>query len=98
MTQYEQEIRNRLFGQSPMRAISLTSSNPSSPLTFSSTSDAFFSDDGNNTNRPPLSTITPTKNTLATTFSEKNKPRPLTKRMGFKRAVMQKLKMNKNNR
>ncbi len=47
--------------------------------------------------RPPLSTTTPTKTNLST-HSEKSKPRPLTKRMGFKRAVMQKFKITKHNR
>ena len=35
---------------------------------------------------------------LGRNLSEKNKPRPLTKRMGFKRAVMQKFKITKHNR
>jgi len=94
---YEQEIQHKLLGQSPMRSLSLNSSIPNSPSSFTNPSDGFFPDDPNNTSRTPLSSITPIRNTLSATYSDKPKPRPLTKRMGFKRAVMQKLKINKNN-
>jgi len=70
--------------------------NSSSSITINSPSD--FSSTSMNQLRPPLSTITPTKTNLSSGYSEKCKPRPLTKRMGFKRAVMQKFKITKHNR
>lgn len=92
ISSYEQEIRNKLNVISPMRSISLTPSATHSPIIVpASPSDSYTSD---NPFRPPLSAITPTK----ANFIERNKPRLLNKRMGFKRAVMQKLKMSKNNR
>jgi hypothetical protein len=96
--QYEQEIRNKLNGLSPIRCTSMTSSSPVSPRVVSSPSDSFLPDELSSSLRPPLSTITPTKNSLLGTYSEKTKPRPLTKRMGFKRAVLQKFKITKHNR
>jgi hypothetical protein len=60
---------------------------------MTSSGESHHSDNFAHLARPPLSTITPTKN-----LSEKIKPRLLTKRMGFKRAVMQKLKITKHNR
>ncbi|CAF2043483.1 unnamed protein product [Rotaria magnacalcarata] len=101
MSFYEQEIRNRLNNLSPICSASMSppATNNSSSIIMNSPSDSFTSDYSSSTNqiRPPLSTITPTKNNL-TTYTEKTKPRPLTKRMGFKRAVMQKFKMTKHNR
>jgi hypothetical protein len=77
----------------------MTSTITSSPIITNSPSDSYTSDyTSSNQLRPPLSTITPTKNSLSAIYSEKIKPRPLTKRMGFKRAVMQKLKITKHNR
>ncbi|CAF3738614.1 unnamed protein product [Rotaria socialis] len=99
---YEQEIRNRLNNLSPICSVSTSppaTNNSSSIIIMNSPSDSFTSDYSSSTNqiRPPLTTITPTKNNL-TPYTEKTKPRPLTKRMGFKRAVMQKFKMTKHNR
>lgn len=95
---YEQEIRNKLNNMSPLSSVPISppALNHSLSMIPNSPSDSFMSDNTslNNQNRPPLSTITPAKNNL----SEKPKPRPLAKRMGFKRAVMQKFKMSKNNR
>jgi hypothetical protein len=73
---YEQEIRNKLNGSSPIRSHSIT------PTTS------------------PVLAHSPISNQSLTTSinSEKSKPRPLTKRMGLKRAVMQKLKITKNSR
>ena len=98
ISQYEQEIRSKLNGLSPIRSISMTSSTPTSPLIVSSPSDSFVPDEYLNQTRAPLSAITPTKNSQFTAHAEKSKPRPLTKRMGFKRAVMQKFKITKHNR
>jgi hypothetical protein len=78
-----------------MRSLSMTPTT-NSPLD-SHTSD-YSSSSSTNQLRPPLSAITPTKTNLSAGYSEKTKPRPLTKRMGFKRAVMQKFKISKNNR
>lgn len=97
MSQYEQEIQIKLQALSPLRSISMPSPAPSSPLIVSSP-DPFTSDEYLNPGRAPLTAMTPTKNNLSTTYSDKSKPRPLTKRMGFKRAVMQKFKMTKHNR
>jgi hypothetical protein len=73
---YEQEIRNKLNGSSPLRSHSIT---------------------------PKTSPILPhspihDQSKLSLTNSEKTKPRPLTKRMGLKRAVMAKLKITKHSR
>ncbi|CAF0850292.1 unnamed protein product [Rotaria sp. Silwood1] len=85
---YEQEIRNKLNGSSPIRSRLLTPS--SSPnLSHSPT-------DSRHQSQTPLIAITPTKDNQ--TNSDKIKPRPLTKRIGLKRTVMQKLKITKNNR
>jgi hypothetical protein len=81
---YEQEIRNKLNGSSPIRSHSITTS----PLLTHSP----LNSHQNNQTRLPLTTITTPIN------SEKTKPRPLTKRMGLKRTVMQKLKITKNSR
>lgn len=73
---YEQEIRNKLTGSSPIRSHSNTP-----------------------TTSPVLAHSSPTRLTIPTSINaEKSKPRILTKRMGLKRAVMQKLKMTKNSR
>ncbi len=99
LSSYEQEIRNKLNGSSPLRSISATSTiltNSSSSVVLNSPSD--FSSTSMNQLRPPLSAITPTKTNHSTGYSEKTKPRPLTKRMGLKRAVMQKFKITKHNR
>ncbi|CAF3043862.1 unnamed protein product [Rotaria sp. Silwood2] len=103
LSNYEQEIRNRLNNLSPICS-AVTSppprSNTSSAI-MNSPSDSYTPDNSSSSNnqiRPPLSTITPTKSNLSTTNTEKTKPRPLTKRMGFKRAVMQKFKITKQNR
>ena len=95
ISSFEQEIRNKLSGISPIRSVPTTptSHNPPSMI-MSSPTDSHHSDSFAHLARPPLSTITPTK----TNHSEKTKPRLLTKRMGFKRAVMQKLKITKHNR
>lgn len=74
---YEQEIRNKLTGSSPIRSQSNTPT--TSPVLVH-----------NSPTRSPLLTI-PTS-----TNAEKSKPRILTKRMGLKRAVMQKFRMTKN--
>ncbi|CAF1161556.1 unnamed protein product [Adineta steineri] len=88
---YEQEIRNKLNGSSPIRSQSIITPTTSPILPISP------SDSSHHQSRLPLITITtPTKNIPIN--SEKIKPRPLTKRMGLKRAVMQKLKITKNNR
>ncbi|CAF4783017.1 unnamed protein product, partial [Rotaria magnacalcarata] len=80
----------RLNNLSPICSASMSppATNNSSSIIMNSPSDSFTSDYSSSANqiRPPLSTITPTKNNL-TTYTEKTKPRPLTKRMGFKRAV-----------
>ena len=92
ISSYEQEIRNKLNVISPLRSISVTPSATHSPLIVPpSPSDSYTSD---NPFRPPLSAITPTK----ANFIERTKPRPLNKRMNFKRTLMQKFKMSKNNR
>jgi Rap guanine nucleotide exchange factor 2 len=96
VSSYEQEIRNKLSGISPVRSISMTPTFPSNSPSGSHSSE--YSSSSMNQSRPPLSAITPTKTNLSTGYSEKTKPRPLTKRMGFKRAVMQKLKITKTNR
>lgn len=86
---YEQEIRNKLNGSSPIRCESITPT--TSPILATSPTDS------SHHSRLPLTTITtPTKNIQ--TNSDKIKPRLLTKRMGLKRAVMQKLKITKNTR
>ena len=72
---YEQEIRNKLTGSSPIRSHSNTP-----------------------TTSPVLIHSSPTHLPLISINTEKSKPRILTKRMGLKRAVMQKLKMTKNSR
>ena len=72
------------------------SASSTSSVLMNSPSDPIHSDYTNQL-RPPLSTITPTKNNHSS-YADKTKPRPLTKRMGFKRAVMQKLKITKHNR
>lgn len=92
---YEQEIRNKLISVSPFRS-TLLNPNSASPLSVppKSPSGSNHSDHSNPSSRPPLSSITPTKINL----SERTKPRPLNKRAGFKRAVMQKFKMTKTNR
>lgn len=93
---YEQEIRNKLISISPFRSTSMTP-NSGSPASIppKSPSGSHHSDHSTaSASRPPLSTITPTK----TNLNEKIKPRPLNKRMGFKRAVMQKFKITKTNR
>ncbi|CAM4815277.1 unnamed protein product [Rotaria magnacalcarata] len=85
---YEQEIRNKLNSSSPIRShLTTPQSSPSVPVSPT---------DSHHQSRLPLISITPTKNNQANL--EKSKPRPLTKRMGLKRAVMQKLKITKNNR
>ncbi|CAF0905048.1 unnamed protein product [Adineta ricciae] len=85
---YEQEIRNKLNGSSPIRSHSTTTS----PILPMSPTETY-----RHQARSPLTTIvTPTKNIPSN--ADKSKPRPLTKRMGLKRAVMQKLKITKNNR
>ncbi|CAF1464237.1 unnamed protein product, partial [Adineta ricciae] len=85
---YEQEIRNKLNGSSPIRSHSTTTS----PILPMSPTETYH-----HQARSPLTTIvTPTKNIPSN--ADKSKPRPLTKRMGLKRAVMQKLKITKNNR
>ncbi|CAF0941045.1 unnamed protein product [Rotaria sp. Silwood1] len=98
----EQEIRNRLNNLSPICSASTSppSRSNTSSVTMNSPSDSYILDNSSSSNliRPPLSTITPTRSNLSTTCTEKTKPRPLTKRMGFKRAVMQKFKMSKHNR
>lgn len=99
LSSYEQEIRNKLTPISPIRPMaSITTAttpiNSSSSIALNSPSESHNSDYLTNQTRPPLSTITPIKSNL----SEKTKPRPLTKRMGFKRAVMQKFKITKHNR
>ncbi|CAF4671922.1 unnamed protein product [Rotaria sp. Silwood1] len=97
----EQEIRNRLNNLSPICSASTSppSRSNTSSVTMNSPSDSYILDNSSSSNliRPPLSTITPTRSNLSTTCTEKTKPRPLTKRMGFKRAVMQKFKMSKHN-
>lgn len=93
---YEQEIRNKLISISPFRSTSMTpnSASPSS-IPPKSPSGSQHSDHSNaSASRPPLSAITPTK----TNLTEKIKPRPLNKRTGFKRAMMQKFKITKTNR
>ncbi|UJR30940.1 hypothetical protein I4U23_018452 [Adineta vaga] len=99
---YEQEIRNKLYASSPVRSISMTpTTSHTSSVIMNSPSDSFTPDHSSSSSnqlRPPLSTITPIKNNHSTAYSEKTKPRPLNKRMGFKRTVMQKLKMSKHNR
>jgi hypothetical protein len=82
---YEQEIRNKLNGSSPICSQSITPT--TSPILTNSPTNS-----QKNQSRIPLTTITTPTN------SEKTKPRPLTKRMGLKRAVMQKLKITKNSR
>jgi len=82
---YEQEIRNKLNGSSPIRSHSIIPT--TSPILTNSPTNS-----QKNLLRVPLTTVTPPTN------SEKTKPRPLTKRMGIKRAVMQKLKITKNSR
>jgi hypothetical protein len=78
-----------------MRSVPTTpTTNNSSSIFFNSPTESHHSEHSAHHSRPPLSTITPTK----TNLSEKTKPRLLTKRMGFKRAVMQKFKITKNNR
>ena len=72
-----------------------------SSVIMNSPADSYTSDQSSssaNQLRPPLSTITPTKNNHSAVYSDKTKPRPLTKRMGFKRAVLQKFKITKHNR
>ena len=89
---YEQEIRHKLNISSPIRSNSTTPT--TSPLSNHSPSES--------TSAPiPAINVTPTKLVSSTNnnnINEKNKPRPLTKRMGLKRAVLQKLKINKTNR
>ena len=100
---YEQEIRNKLSNLSPICSTSanLTTKASTSFITINSPSDSYTSDYSSssaNQSRPPLSAITPTKNNLSTESSEKTKPRPLNKRIGFKRAIMQKFKITKHNK
>jgi hypothetical protein len=78
----------------------MTPTASTSSVLINSPSDPFpsdYSSSSTNQLRPPLSTITPTKNNHSS-YTDKTKPRPLTKRMGFKRAVMQKLKISKHHR
>ena len=81
LSYYEQELRNKLNGSSPIRP-----SHSTTPTTS------------------PILAHSPTRNSTTTTtvptpnHAEKSKPRILTKRMGLKRAVMQKLKITKNAR
>ena len=93
LSSYEQEIRNKLNLSSPIRSPSSTPT--SSPLSIHSPSENSITSSTTNDSRTVLSNhhLTPTKQQ-----SEKNKPRPLTKRMGLKRAVMQKFKISKTNR
>jgi Rap guanine nucleotide exchange factor 2 len=94
VSSFEQEIRNKLSGISPVRSVPTSPTIHNLPPTImTSSGESHHSDNFAHLARPPLSTITPTKN-----LSEKIKPRLLTKRMGFKRAVMQKLKITKHNR
>lgn len=95
LSSYEQEIRNKLNGFSPVRSISMTpTSINSTSVLINSPTDYSLSTNSTSQMRAPLSAITPTK----INYTEKTKPRPLTKRMGFKRAVMQKFKITKHNR
>lgn len=80
-------------GFSPVRSISMTPSS-TSPTSLIPHSPSDISSSSASQLRAPLSTITPIK----INYPEKTKPRPLTKRMGFKRAVMQKFKITKHNR
>ncbi|CAF0888167.1 unnamed protein product [Rotaria sordida] len=102
MSNYEQEIQNRLNNLSPLRSTVTTPSPRShtSSILMNSPSDSYATDNSSSINqiRPPLLAITPAKSNLSTTYTEKTKPRPLTKRMGFKRAVMQRFKMTKHNK
>lgn len=88
LSSYEKEIRQKLNLSSPIRSNPTTPT--TSPISNSSPSDS-------NSSQLPIINVTPTKNHSSTT-SEKTKPRILTKRMGLKRAVMQKLKITKPNR
>jgi hypothetical protein len=91
---YEQEIRQKLNLSSPVRSTSTTPT--TSPLSMqNSPSDTLMHDI--NQVRIPLTNVTPTKN-VPINNADKGKPRLLTKRMGLKRAVMQKLKITKTNR
>lgn len=75
LSYYEQELRNKLNGSSPIR-----SSHSTTPITS------------------PILAESPTTNVPTPNHAEKSKPKILTKRMGLKRAVMQKLKITKNSR
>jgi hypothetical protein len=82
---YEQEIRNKLNGSTPIRSHSITPT--TSPILTHSPTNSHI-------NQSPV----PLTTTNTPTTSEKTKPRPLTKRMGFKRTVMQKFKSTKKSR
>ena len=87
ISSYEQEIRNKLNGlSSPIRSQSITPTTspvlPHSPLASRQQQQQPV----NNTHSPQ------------TTNNEKTKPRPLTKRLGLKRTLMDKLKITKNSR
>lgn len=90
ISSYEQELRNKLNGlSSPIRSQSITPTTspvlPHSPLT---------SRQQQQQQLPPVnSTHSP-----QATNNEKTKPRPLTKRLGLKRTLMDKLKITKNSR
>jgi hypothetical protein len=89
LTLYEQEIRNKLNGASPIRSSPITPI--ASPVLSSSPTNS------HNQSRIPLTSITtPTKNIQ--TNSEKTKPRILIKRRGLRGALMQKLNITKKNR
>jgi len=93
LSSYEQEIRTKLNLSSPIRSPSSTPT--SSPLSIHSPSENSITSTTTNDSRTALPNghhLTPTKQQ-----PEKNKPRPLTKRMGLKRAVMQKFKISKTN-
>ncbi|CAF4213895.1 unnamed protein product [Rotaria sp. Silwood2] len=85
---YEQEIRNKINGSSPIRSRLITPA--SSPNLKRSPTDPH-----NQLHIPSIIT-TPTKDNQI--HSDKIKPHPLTKHMGFKQALMQKLKITKNTR
>lgn len=101
LSNFEQEIRNKLNNMSPGCSISLSPTPSNLSIMANSPSDSFstdYSSSSTNQLRQPLTTITPTKHNLSASGTEKVKPRPLTKRMGFKRAVLQKFKITKHNR
>ncbi|CAF0773746.1 unnamed protein product [Adineta steineri] len=100
LTTCEQEIRNKLYISTPVRSVSMTPTTNNTPSGLANSPSDPYTPDHSSSNqlRPPLSTITPTKTNLSTEYPEKTKPRPLTKRMGIKRAVLQRFKITKNNR